>query len=74
MGKILCAEFLGCISRETVFPSISSRLSERERERERKKIEERKEKNCPNSPHPHLLQEQKALVPTIIQISRTPRH
>ena len=39
---------------ETVFQSISGRLPEREKE----KRKDRREKKCPNNPHPHLLQAQ----------------
>ena len=42
---------------ETVFQFTSGHLPEREKERRN----ERREKKCPNIPHPHLLQAQKAL-------------
>ena len=39
---------------ETVFQFISGRLPESEREKEKRN--DRREKKCPNNPHPHLLQ------------------
>ena len=41
--------------------SISVYIGPSPREREKEKRNDRREKKCPNNPHPHLLQEQWAL-------------
>ena len=41
--------------------SISVYIGPSPRDREQEKRNDRREKKCPNNPHPHLLQAQKAL-------------
>ena len=58
-----------------LWDSISVYIGPPPKEREKEKRNDRREKKCPNHPHPHLLQEQYALpCPTLIQIIRTPLH
>ena len=57
----------------TLSDSISDYIRPSPKEREKEKRNDRREKKCPNNPHPHLLQAQYALALLLIQISRTPR-
>ena len=61
---------LGLTAYETVFQSISCRLPERGRKKW--EINDRQEKNCPNNPHPHLLQAKQAHALLLFKLAGRP--
>ena len=54
--------------------SISVYIGPSPRKREKEKRNDRREKKCPNNPTPSLTASALGPCPTLIQISRTPRH